>query len=425
MSVGMVRRSVTSPEDGGTVKSSKGGRDVDWFPWDEEPEDSRPAPTTGPWPASAVVPRPVSVADPRPVSVADRAVAGDGGAPVTVETAVPGPAAPAALGEDAKDIDAFEFRSYGAPSPAPDTRGGEPLTASAQDAEDTDEIEFRSYGAPSPAPDTRGEEPLTAGAQDAKDTDEIERSAHKALAGGGVVPANGGARPLARRVAGGAVARFAGTQEPDRAAPIVMETLTDVPAASRRLQNPSHLWPPGHQQPPAGPPGPPHAGKQRSDGPSRKMMAALAAAGVAVLAAGGITLAFARAGNSTNASCSGKPCATSRHQATAAAPPAGPRLRYRTVDRETGYFEGIITIVNAGDRPMNSWTLSFTYPGADIHNVWEAVFRRKGETVTIVNAMTAAPIAPGKKFDVQFGGAGHPTMPTGCRLNDAPCVFVR
>ncbi|MGH3375233.1 MAG: cellulose binding domain-containing protein [Actinoallomurus sp.] len=154
------------------------------------------------------------------------------------------------------------------------------------------------------------------------------------------------------------------------------------------------------------------------------MTAALAAAGVAVLVAAGIALVFSRIGGSSSSPCAGHGCATGTKQKTKAAP-AGPKLRYRTVDRETGYFEGTIAIVNPGTRPMNTWTLTFTYPGADIHNVWEAVLQRKGQTVTIVNAMTAAPIAPGQSFEVQFGGAGHPAMPTGCRLNNAPCVFVR
>lgn len=154
------------------------------------------------------------------------------------------------------------------------------------------------------------------------------------------------------------------------------------------------------------------------------MTAALAAAGVAVLAAGAIVLMFRQIDGSSNTPCPGKGCATTSAAAAPAAP-AGPKLRYRTVDRETGYFEGTISIVNPGTRPMRTWTLTFTYPGADIHNVWEAVLRQKGETVTIVNAMTAAPIAPGKSVEVQFGGAGRPAMPTGCRLNNAPCVFVR
>jgi hypothetical protein len=175
----------------------------------------------------------------------------------------------------------------------------------------------------------------------------------------------------------------------------------------------------GHR-PPAYPP--PAAG--RSGGPSPKVTAALAAAGLAVLAAGGAVV-FSQAGGSSKAPCAGAACGGTRRATSTAAAPAGPKLRYRTVDRETGYFEGTITIVNRGGLPMNAWRLTFTYPGADIHNVWEAVLMSRGETVTIANAATAAPIAPGGRFEVQFGGAGRPAMPTGCRLNDAPCVFVR
>jgi hypothetical protein len=100
-------------------------------------------------------------------------------------------------------------------------------------------------------------------------------------------------------------------------------------------------------------------------------------------------------------------------------------VRYRTVERDVGYFEGTVTLVNHGKRPLKSWTLTFTYPGADIHNAWEVVLQGKGENVTIVNAPTAAPIAPGESFEVRFGGAGRPAMPANCRLNGAPCTFVR
>lgn len=209
------------------------------------------------------------------------------------------------------------------------------------------------------------------------------------------------------------------------AVPGAAGTPGEPPTAVHELSPPPYAPGPGHAQPSAGPPGTPPTAK-RPGGPSGKTMTALMAAGSAIVVAAIITLAFSRLGGSSDAPCSGSACArTQQKSTTAPAAPAGPRLHYRTVDRETGYFEGTITIVNPGKSPMNGWTLSFTYPGADIHNVWEAVLQRKGETVTIVNAMTAAPIAPGERFEVQFGGAGHPTMPTGCRLNNAPCVFVR
>jgi hypothetical protein len=105
--------------------------------------------------------------------------------------------------------------------------------------------------------------------------------------------------------------------------------------------------------------------------------------------------------------------------------PVAAKLRYRTVERDVGYFEGTVTLVNHGRRPLSTWTLTFTYPGADIHNAWEVVLQGKGQNVTIANAPTAAPIAPGDSFEVRFGGAGRPGMPANCRLNGAPCTFIK
>jgi hypothetical protein len=161
--------------------------------------------------------------------------------------------------------------------------------------------------------------------------------------------------------------------------------------------------------------------------PSRRMLAAVAAAGAAVIVAGAITMLFRQPGGASNipGSCTGKSCSSSTLKKNGAAgSPAGQKLRYRTVDRQTGYFEGTVTIVNKGSRPMPSWTLSFTYPGADVHNAWEVVLQQTGRNVVINSATTAQPIAPGDSFEVRFGGAGTPGLPTDCRLNGRPCTFT-
>jgi hypothetical protein len=148
------------------------------------------------------------------------------------------------------------------------------------------------------------------------------------------------------------------------------------------------------------------------------------AVGVAVVVAGVVSLVFRQIGGGPakpRSSCGVAGCASSVKTVA----PVAAKLRYRTVERDTGYFEGIVTIVNRGKRPLNTWTLSFTYPGADIHNAWEVVLQGKGQNVTMVNAATAAPIAPGDSFEVRFGGAGSPAMPMNCRLNGAPCTFVK
>jgi endoglucanase len=151
-------------------------------------------------------------------------------------------------------------------------------------------------------------------------------------------------------------------------------------------------------------------------------MMAFVAAGAAVVVAGAIALAFGRLGGAPppQARCAGEACPRETSGSAAA-----PRFRYRTVERDTGYFEGTVTLVNHGAAPLRSWTLTFTYPGADIHNAWEVVLRRTGQNVAIVSAPTAEPIAPGDEFEVRFGGAGRPGMPTNCRFNGTPCTFVR
>jgi hypothetical protein len=155
------------------------------------------------------------------------------------------------------------------------------------------------------------------------------------------------------------------------------------------------------------------------------MVVALAAAVTAVLVAGGTAMLFAGSGGGPRhpASCAGETCPSAPKTVTAV--PAGPKLPYRTVDREVGYFEGTVQVVNRTRSPMRAWTLSFTYPGADIHNAWDVVLQQTGKDVIINSAATAQPIAPGDSVEVRFGGAGKPTMPMDCRLNGNPCTFTR
>lgn len=176
---------------------------------------------------------------------------------------------------------------------------------------------------------------------------------------------------------------------------------------------PDPKLPRGTDAPPPGLPGRPDRGRRLGTG--------IAAAGVALVAAAVISLVFRLAGDHPDRSGG---CGIGGCVASSASSVVGLRLRYRTVERDTGYFEGTVALVNAGNRPLTAWTLAFTYPGADIHNVWEAVLRRKGRDVVIASAPTAAAIAPGASFEVRFGGSGRPAAPTGCRLNGTPCTFI-
>lgn len=198
-------------------------------------------------------------------------------------------------------------------------------------------------------------------------------------------------------------------------------TLTRGPDLSQPGAPPPYGPPPGATGPATGPltPGPqkPNAGK-------RRLTAALIAIGAAVVLAGVVSLAFRQVGGSParpRDSCGVAGCASPVKTVA----PVVAKFRYRTVERDVGYFEGTVTLVNHGKRPLSTWTLTFTYPGADIHNAWEVVLQGRGQNVTIANAPTAAPIAPGDSFEVRFGGAGRPGMPANCRLNGAPCTFVK
>jgi hypothetical protein len=241
-------------------------------------------------------------------------------------------------------------------------------------------------------------------------------------AGSGVPAVPGGAEPPLL------------TREPDAArgrpgpwdavvAPFtVPPTRADEPALS------SGTLPPAEHRPPAGPwPGPAEPPSWRAgtpaDGPARerrrRLVLAFVAAGGAVAVAAVVALAFGRLGGAhhPDSGCAGACSGQAKAAVT-------PKLRYRTVERDTGYFEGTVTLVNRGRTPMRAWTLTFTYPGADIRNAWDVRLLRKGSDVVIAAAPAAGPIAPGKRFEVRFGGSGRPGMPTACRLNGVPCAFV-
>ncbi|GAA4639682.1 hypothetical protein GCM10023196_102280 [Actinoallomurus vinaceus] len=178
----------------------------------------------------------------------------------------------------------------------------------------------------------------------------------------------------------------------------------------------------GIPMPPGGPYRPvasPAAGRRPL---TRALRVGVILAGAVLMGVGFLLVFGVFAGGAKHpAPCGGKPCAP---RPSGQAAPPGAQIAYRTVERDRGYFEGTVTIANHGDQPMRSWTLSFRYPGAQIHNTWDAVLQRKGEDAILTGTATARPIAPGATLEVRFGGSGSPSMPTDCRLNGAPCAFV-
>ncbi|GAA4610664.1 hypothetical protein GCM10023195_44380 [Actinoallomurus liliacearum] len=207
------------------------------------------------------------------------------------------------------------------------------------------------------------------------------------------------------------------------------------PAAPVTVQERVSIPPPPYGAPPTVEQSVPvlPGGPRRPAGPSRpgrrvpRRLGLIAAAVVGVLLVAVVAL-LTVSGTSADdpdqpatTPCRHLPCVPSSNPSTAA--PAA-QVAYRTVERDAGYFEGTVTIANHGDRPMPSWTLSFTYPGADIRNTWDAVLQRRGTETVLTGKTTSPPIAPGATLQVRFGGSGSPSMPTDCRLNGAPCAFV-
>jgi hypothetical protein len=108
--------------------------------------------------------------------------------------------------------------------------------------------------------------------------------------------------------------------------------------------------------------------------------------------------------------------------ATAGAPfTRGRVVSYVTTLRETGYFEGLLTLTNRTGAPLAGWRVSLAYPGAYVKTVWGGVLVRAGSDAVIRGAGAAASIPPGGTVQVRFGAAGVPSAPRGCTLNGGPC----
>jgi hypothetical protein len=102
----------------------------------------------------------------------------------------------------------------------------------------------------------------------------------------------------------------------------------------------------------------------------------------------------------------------------------GKGLTYRLVQRDPGYYEGLLIITNRGDKPVKEWTLTFRTPGANVKNIWGGELVHGGDRVEIRNLDGAPAIPPGATWEVRFGAEGAPATPKDCRLNDRGCGFT-
>ncbi|HEY6176736.1 MAG TPA: glycoside hydrolase family 6 protein [Kofleriaceae bacterium] len=86
-------------------------------------------------------------------------------------------------------------------------------------------------------------------------------------------------------------------------------------------------------------------------------------------------------------------------------------------------FQVALSIQNTGTAPINGWTLSWTFPGAQtIANLWNGAATQAGATVTVTNMSYNATIAAGSSYnDAGFVANGAAGTPTGFAINGVPC----
>jgi hypothetical protein len=96
-------------------------------------------------------------------------------------------------------------------------------------------------------------------------------------------------------------------------------------------------------------------------------------------------------------------------------------VSYALVWQRNGGFEGKLTIVNNGSRPIRGWTLSVDLPGDQVKRVWNAQYHMVGETLIMQPSPSETTIAPGGTLIEHFIAHGATTSPTGCTFNGSPC----
>jgi cellulose 1,4-beta-cellobiosidase len=86
-------------------------------------------------------------------------------------------------------------------------------------------------------------------------------------------------------------------------------------------------------------------------------------------------------------------------------------------------FQVALSIQNTGTAPINGWTLTWSFPGAQsVGQLWNGAASQTGTTVTVKNMSYNATIAAGASYnDVGFVGNGASGTPTSFTLNGTVC----
>jgi hypothetical protein len=109
-------------------------------------------------------------------------------------------------------------------------------------------------------------------------------------------------------------------------------------------------------------------------------------------------------------------------------PPTACRVQY-VVNSQwgtgSGGFNTTLRITNTGTRPLNGWTLRFSFPnGQQITDIWSGTAEQNGGDVPVVNAASNRVIAPGQTIDgVGFNATwtGTNGRPANFSLNTTAC----
>ena len=71
-----------------------------------------------------------------------------------------------------------------------------------------------------------------------------------------------------------------------------------------------------------------------------------------------------------------------------------------------GGFNAEVKVTNTGTAPLKSWTVKWTWPGAQkVTNMWNASYTQSGPTVTAANAAHNGAVPAGGSASLGFGGA--------------------
>ena len=126
----------------------------------------------------------------------------------------------------------------------------------------------------------------------------------------------------------------------------------------------------------------------------------------------------------TAVNAGGESAATNQAGATTAAALAC-HVNYSVTNQWNNGFTGAISIKNTGTTPINSWTLTWTWPGNHrVTQSWNANYSQSGANATFTNMSCNATISPGATltgmgFNASYSGSNP--APAGFAVNGTTC----